>query len=226
MNKHVVKLKKYWESDASFITLLVMLFFTVFILPILIDEKEDSTIFLNGMFVMLFILGMLSTKDRLLFIMSAVMVIIHVVLRLIRFSDNTYEFYFEERIVIVLNLIVFTVINFRLLFRDNEVNLHRVIGAVNVYLLVALIGSFCFEVMQLTAGDSLTGDFTFKGQDKDFGIFIYYSLNTITTLGIGDIIPITVAAKMLSVLLSAFGILYPAVVIDKMVSISSVRNEK
>ncbi|MCR9017480.1 potassium channel family protein [Aquiflexum gelatinilyticum] len=219
------KSKRYWESDASFITLLVMLLFTVFFLPILIHHKEDSTYFLNTMFIMLFVIGMFSARERLFFTIAATLVVIHLVLRMIRFSDNPYEFYFEERIVILLNLLVFSIINFRLLFRNSEVNLYRVIGAINVYLLVALMGSFGFELMQLSNGNAISGDMTFEGRDRDFGNYIYFSLVSVTTVGFGDMLPVSIGAKMLSVFLSTFGILYPAVVIAKLVS-SSPQREK
>jgi hypothetical protein len=218
MNGIIRKSKKYWESDASFITLLVMLLFTVFVLPVLIDKQENSTFFLNAMFIMLFLIGMFSARERAYFIIAASLVAIHIILRLIRFGDNPYEFYFEERVVILLNLIVFTVINFRLLFRDNEVNLYRVIGAINVYLLVGLMGSFGFELIQLSNENAILGDIMFEGKDRDFGNYIYFSLVSVTTVGFGDILPGNISAKMLSVFLSTFGILYPAVVIAKLVS--------
>ena len=219
------KSKKYWESDASFITLLVMLLFTVFFLPVLIDKKDDSTYFLNAMFIMLFVIGMFSARERVYFIVAAVMVVVHLILRMVRFSENPYGFYFEERVVILLNLMVFTVINFRLLFRDNEVNLYRVIGAINVYLLVALMGSFGFELIHLSSGDSISGELTFEGNDSDFGNYIYFSLVSVTTVGFGDFIPANMGAKMLSVFLSTFGILYPAVVIAKLLSFAQVREK-
>jgi hypothetical protein len=223
MSRILEKSKKYWESDTSFITLLVMLIFTVFFLPILIDKKEGSTYFLNAMFIMLFMIGMFSARDKLFFSIAAALVVVHMVLRIIRFSNNPLEFYFEERVVILLNLMVFTIINFRLLFRDNEVNLYRVIGAINVYLLVALMGSFGFELMQLSEGNAILGNIEYTGSDLDFGNYIYFSLVTVTTVGFGDMLPGNTSAKMLSVFLSTFGILYPAVIIAKLVSTAPTR---
>jgi hypothetical protein len=47
---------------------------------------------------------------------------------------------------------------------------------------------------------------------------VYYSLVSLTTVGYGDIYPDGMAARMLSVMLSAVGILYPAVVISRLIS--------
>jgi len=221
MSNYLQKAKNYWVSDTSFVTLLAMLLFTVFILPVMIDREGDTTIFLNIMFILLFIVGVFSAMERGFLIASISMITIHLLLRLIRFTDNPYEFYLLERIVIILNLLLLVVINVRLLFRDQEVNTYRVVGAVNVYLLVALAGAFGFEVIQLLTENSIGGEITISGMDVDFGDYMYFSLVSISTVGFGELYPVHMSSKMLSVFLSALGILYPAVVIAKLVSFAS-----
>jgi hypothetical protein len=219
MKQSLKNFKSYWESDASFISLLVMLVFTVFVLPVIIDvQSRDSTILFNLLLISLFVVGLFSAREKAFIIISIVFVSLHLLLRVIRFSDTSYEFYFIERVVIVLNLVLFAVINIRLLFRDNEVNTYRIIGAVNVYLSVALAGAFGFELIHLLTGKSLSGEVDLVGGDKDFITYTYFGLSSLTTVGFGDIYPASASARMLSVFLSAIGILYPAVVIARLVS--------
>jgi hypothetical protein len=225
MYTYLQKTKNFWISDVSFVTLLGMLLFTIFILPVLIDREEDSAIFLNFMFILLFFVGVFSSNKKSYLTASVSLLTIHLLLRLIRFTDNPYEFYLLERIVIILNLTLLVVINIRLLFRDQEINTYRVIGAVNVYLLVALAGAFGFELIHLTLGDAIEGDVDLLGKDGDYGAYIYFSLVSISTVGFGDIYAGDIAAKMLAVFLSVLGILYPAVVIAKLVS-TSVEKKK
>ena len=111
MFNYLRKAKNYWVSDASFVTLLVMLLFTVFILPVMIDKKGDTTVFLNIMFILLFFVGIFSSREREIMIASISMVVAHLLLRLIRFTDNPYEFYILERVVILLNLLLLIFIN-------------------------------------------------------------------------------------------------------------------
>lgn len=59
------------------------------------------------------------------------------------------------------------------------------------------------------------------GSDKDFSIYVYFSLVSLTTVGFGDYTPVNISAKMVSVLMSTVGILYPAVVIAKLVGYST-----
>lgn len=153
-----------------------------------------------------------------------ILVSIHVLLRIIRFTDNPFQFLELERIVIILNLGVFILINFKLLFRDQEANVYRIVGAVNVYLSVALMATFAFELIHLHFGTSIAGNLELRGDDSDFAEFMYFSLLSISTVGFGDVHPDNIQAKMISSFVSVFGILYPAIVIAKLVSISTKRD--
>ncbi|WP_158859161.1 potassium channel family protein [Lunatibacter salilacus] len=218
MRAYIKKFKNYWESDASFISLLVMLVITVFVLPIMIDSERENTLFLNFMFIGLFFIGTFSSRERTITIASITMLVVHLGLRLIRFSDSPYEYYLMERVVIVINLLLFIFINIRLLFRDYQVNAHRIIGAINVYLSVAMAGAFGFEIIHLILGGSIEGNIELLGGDQDYGNYIYYSLTNLSTVGYGDLYAVNIQAKMLSVFLSVVGILYPAVIIAKLIS--------
>lgn len=110
MRSTITQIKNYWLSDASFITLLIMLVFIVFVMPVIIDMGYNSIIFLNIMFIALFFTGIFSTKENSLIVITIILFFTHVVLKLIRFSDSPYEFYFLERIVGLLNLLVFILI--------------------------------------------------------------------------------------------------------------------
>ncbi|MCX2454391.1 potassium channel family protein, partial [Pedobacter sp. PLR] len=103
-------------------------------------------------------------------------------------------------------------------FRNAESNTYRVIGAVNVYLLFALMGAFAFEILKIQTGKSIAGNINLQNNDADYATYVYFSLVSLTTVGYGDIYPDGMASRMLSVLLSAVGILYPAVVIARLVS--------
>lgn len=174
-----------------------------------------------------FFTGIWSSRNAYLILITSLLFLTRVTLRLLRFSDLPVEFYLMERVFGLINMAVFIFVNFRLLFRNQEVNLYRVIGAVNVYLLLALLGAFAFELIQLTTGNSISGqamidsEQKMTGSDKDFSIYVYFSLVSLTTVGFGDYTPVNISAKMVSVLTSTVGILYPAVVIAKLVGYST-----
>lgn len=216
---------EYWLTDASFGLLLLILLFTVFVLPILIEYGHVHSIFVNTVFLFLFFTGIWSSQQRGLIIISSVLFFAQLTLRILRFSDWDFEFYLLERIVGILNMTVFIMLNIRLLFRDSEINIFRVIGAINVYLSVAVLGAFVFEIIHLMTGSSISGSPDLSGLDEDYAYYIYFSLVSLTTVGFGDLYPVQIMAKMLSVLLSTIGILYPAVVIAKLVSGNHVKTQ-
>lgn len=153
--------------------------------------------------------------------MTSILFIAQLSLRIIRFSTFDFEFYLVERFIGILNMLVFIFLNIKLLFRNNEISVYRIIGAVNVYLLVAILGAFIFEIIYLTTGSGIAGEINLTGIDQDFALYIYFSLVSLTTLGFGDLYPVQIMAKMLSTFLSMVGILYPAVVIAKLVGSSA-----
>ncbi|MBN7816541.1 potassium channel family protein [Algoriphagus pacificus] len=210
----------YWLTDASFGVLLLILVFTVFVLPILIEYENVHFIFVNTVFLFMFFTGIWSSRERFLVFLTSGLFFTQLGLRLLRFSELDFEFYLSERIVGILNMLVFIFLNIRLLFRDREVNIYRIIGAINVYLLVAILGAFLFEIIHLITGSGIAGVGDLQGIDEDYAQYIYFSLVSLTTVGFGDLYPTQIMAKMLSVFLSTIGILYPAVVIARLVGTS------
>ncbi|WP_084286881.1 potassium channel family protein [Pedobacter nyackensis] len=226
MKRIINKVKEYWHSDTSFITLLVMLFFMVFIMPVLLEGAVVNILLLNILFLTLYFIGIFSSEDNWNIYVSLFLFLVHLILLMIRFNDTPKEYYLIERLVGLVNMGLFVFINLRLLFRNAERNIYRVIGAVNVYLLFALMGAFAFEILKIQTGKSIAGNISLQNNDTDYAVYVYYSLVSLTTVGYGDIYPNGMASRMLSVLLSAVGILYPAVVIARLVTNSIVSNKE
>jgi hypothetical protein len=201
-----------------------MLLVMVFIMPVLVEGGTVDIVFLNVLFLMLYFIGIFSSEDKWNIYLSSFLFMAHLILMIIRFDDTPRQFYLLERLVGLVNMSLFIFINVRLLFRDAESNTYRVIGAINVYLLFALMGAFAFEILKIQTGKSIAGNISLKNNDADYATYVYYSLVSLTTVGYGDIYPDGMASRMLSVLLSAVGILYPAVVIARLVSNNIKRN--
>jgi hypothetical protein len=104
-------------------------------------------------------------------------------------------------------------------FGSGRVTLHRVQGAVVLYLNFAL---FFFTIYRLV--DALVPD-AFKGlppTGAEFGsgaALLYFSFSTLTTVGYGDITPLHPLARNLANLESVIGQLYPATLLARLVSL-------
>ena len=217
----------YLVNDLSFVALLFILIFIVFVLPVLIELGHLDMFFVNLVFIFLFFTGIWSCNNRFLVVLTSFLFIAQVTLKLLRIGEIQQDIYLFERVVGILNMGVFIFLNIRLLFRNQEVNLYRIIGAINVYLLVAITGAFGFEIIHLTVGTSIENlnqslsSRPISGVEEDFAGHLYFSLVSLTTVGFGDYTPVNILSKMLAVFLSTIGILYPAVVIARLVGADS-----
>ncbi len=224
MRTLISKFQSYWLADASFVTLLIMLIAAVFVLPVIMEISGHGVLLFNILLLSVFFSGIFSTRSVGLISVSAILFSIHLTLRIIRFGENPYSFYISENVIGIANTLVFIFINLKLLFRDHIVNAYRIIGAVNVYLLFALMGALTLEVIHAATGASIGGNVVLSGTDNDYGHFIYFSLASLTTVGFGDIYAVNISGKMLATFLSALGVLFPAIVIARLVGLASSRS--
>jgi len=224
MRNLIRNFQSYWLADASFVTLLIMLIAAVFVLRVIMEISGHGVLLFNILLLSVFFSGIFSTRSAGLISVSAILFSVHLTLRLIRFGDNPYSFFVLENVIGIANALVFIVINLRLLFRDQIVNAYRIVGAVNVYLLLALMGALTLEVIHAATGVSLGGNVVLSGKDNDYVHFIYFSLASLTTVGFGDIYAVSTPARMLATFLSTLGVLFPAIVIARLVGLASSRS--
>jgi Ion channel len=220
MRNLMAKLQSYWLTDTSFVTLLIMLVAAVFVLPIIMELSGWGVLLFNILLLSVFFSGIFSTRSVGLIALSAILFSIHLLLRVIRFGENPYSFFVLENVIGIANALVFIFINLQLLFRDKRVNAYRIIGAINVYLLFALMGALTLEVIHAATGVSIGGNVVLTGTDEDYVHFIYFSLTSLTTVGFGDIYAVSTPAKMLATFLSTVGTLFPAIIIARLVGLS------
>ena len=102
------------------------------------------------------------------------------------------------------------------IFREKEVTTDLIMGAVCVYFFLGLMWGVVFSLLESLQ----PGSFQFgQGQAADIINFTYYSFVTQTTLGYGDITPITAPARSFSLLEAVIGQLYVAVLIARLVGL-------
>ena len=91
------------------------------------------------------------------------------------------------------------------IYRQDKVTRDLIFSAVVVYLLMAIMWTFIYRVIETAH----PGSFTIPTTDIHERMrFIYFSLVTITTLGYGDIVPKTSLASSLATLEAVVGQLY------------------
>ena len=103
-----------------------------------------------------------------------------------------------------------------LIIKTERVNIGVLYAAVNVYLLIGIIGGFIFMLLESSNPGSLI-NLNIENLSSPSNFF-YFSFITLSTLGYGDITPASQAAKSVSMILSTTGPLYLTILVALLVS--------
>jgi len=100
------------------------------------------------------------------------------------------------------------------LIKIDEVDSNVIMEAVNIYLLIGVLGAIVLSVIN----HSIPGSIAAISPDAKMHEYLYFSFVTLTTLGYGDISPSLPLAKNIVVFLAIFGQFYIAVIMAFLVS--------
>jgi hypothetical protein len=103
-------------------------------------------------------------------------------------------------------------------FRQGRVTYHRIIGAILLYLLIAVAFATLFLFVGLSDQGAIKGIIFDDDQSLASALF-YLSFVTLTSTGYGDIIPIHPLARSLCNIESVIGQLYPATLLARLVTL-------
>jgi hypothetical protein len=98
------------------------------------------------------------------------------------------------------------------------VTVHRILGAVAVYLLIGVIWAEAYDLVETIAPGALS--VPAPHPPHDVAHFVYYSFATLTTVGYGDVVAVHPAARSLATLEAVVGQLYSAILVARLVGLS------
>lgn len=139
-------------------------------------------------------------------------------------SDGVTPLYFTGTFLVFLSFVIFQFLRF--ILRSPRVNSEVLCAAVATYLLMGLLWAGAYGLVAHVQPGSFTGLPAGSPPLQGFDT-LYFSLLTLTTVGYGDILPVSGPARMLAVMEAASGTMYMAVLIARLVSVySSTNNPK
>jgi hypothetical protein len=103
-------------------------------------------------------------------------------------------------------------------FRPGRVTYHRIIGAILLYLLIAVAFGTLFIFVGLSIPDAFKG-IAFDDNPALANSVFYLSFVTLTSTGYGDIVPVHPIARSLCNIESVVGQLYPATLLARLVTL-------
>ena len=211
-------------SQRRFLILLVLILFMIVGTPFL-DDFFPIMVFMDVLLTAIFIAIIFAIRSKRSHLIIASFLALPLVI-------STWSYYFVEFPHISLLTRVFGVLFFayavfnilQIIARSEVVTKETIYAAIVAYLLIALMWAFIYIVLNTL----VPGSFSFpeRGIRAETMRFEYFSFVTITTLGYGDVTPLTNKASALVLLEAIVGQVYLVVLVAWLVGMHVSRRSK
>ena len=194
--------------------LLASILLVFFIGPVAFDYGLLSIVNLEILFLLILIFSIfLHRHDSKLFKVTVVSLII-ILINILFFDNNqSVSQYFLKILIISITIVEL----FREIFKTKIIDSHIISSAISIYVLVGIFWYLLFMFLLMIDPDSFyIRNFNPEMVSIDM---IYFSFTTLTTLGYGDITPVSYTAKMWSITEAMMGVMFLAVMISRVVSL-------
>jgi hypothetical protein len=222
------RFSEFWWSGQGFSALLIILLLFFFLSPFV--GSTVNSFFLAIFYIPLLISGVATvTRNRLLraiaFVAAAIVLIFNILHQ--NFPDRIFTgcWYFS---ILVFFFLLLSVLLHQV-FRDGPVSSHRIRGAVAAYMLIGLTWTYIYLLITLLLDNAFSFPPTTTAHPDDPTLqstLAYYSFVTLTTLGYGDTVPVHPVARMFAILEALIGMLYPATLLARLVSLEIMYRNK
>ena len=194
--------------------LLASILLVFFIGPVAFDYGLLSIVNLEILFLLILIFSIfLHQHDTKLFKVTVASLII-ILINILFFDNNqSVSQYFLKILIVSITIVEL----FREIFKTKIIDSHIISSAISIYVLVGIFWYLLFMFLLMIDPDSFhIRNFNPEMVSIDM---IYFSFTTLTTLGYGDITPVSYTAKMWSITEAMMGVMFLAVMISRVVSL-------
>lgn len=217
MRRLINKTTSVWKKEEGAALLLPLLVAAIFVAPLLREWFPFLAALSTALLVLLFVVGALVvTRNAWGGIAASLLAGSAIALEVVRQLDGTDLFAPWRLGLASLTIGLFTAVMLVRVFAPGPVTSYRLLGAVAAYLLVGLTWAYVYDFLEVVRPGSFQAARSVT--EGTYPTLLYYSFVTLTTVGYGDVLPITSAARALSNLESLVGVLYPAVLIGRLLS--------
>ena len=213
-------LYRFWNTDRNLTALLIMLVLLLFVITPLASGNVIGTELSIGFFSVLTVTGVAAVARR------PRMAVVVMVTAAASIAMDWYAHFgggggvqlidlsIRAGFVVMLGVVVMLQV-----FRPGDITHHRVQGTVVVYLLAGLAWAHLYDIVHLIDPSSIRLPIAPVVASARLALFQYFSFETLTTLGYGDVLPIGAFARALASSEALFGQLYPALMIARLVTL-------
>ena len=210
------RLLRFWEGDNSMPVILALLVLLIFVWPVLITPAQPVEYVRDIAFSALLLAGAITAmKYSWLRLVVGAILGVSLLVRWAAVAWPSEALLVGREVSTLLLLALFCLIVGARVYRAGPVTSQRIMGAVAVYLLLGLSWEQGYELLHMLHPEA------FGGVDADVGpdAWIYFSFVTLTTLGYGDITPVSTLARSMVVFEALAGQIYLVVMLARLVAL-------
>jgi hypothetical protein len=115
----------------------------------------------------------------------------------------------------ILFLMIVIVIFLSKIFSEDKVTGESIKGGISIYFLLGYLWVYLYSLALLVNPEAIS----FPAHASELSYILYFSFTTLTTLGYGDITPVSLVARNLTILESTIGQIYLTVLIARLVGL-------
>ncbi len=142
--------------------------------------------------------------------------------------DGDPQFLLKVILSLLLLTLLFTatsVLNFVL--DEGAVGIEHIFGAICAYILIAMAFGTLDFILELSQPGAFSGvHMEPHAGERPWGQFLYFSFTTLSTVGYGDIVPVTPRARSFAILEQLVAVFYVAILISRLTGMYTPTNRK
>jgi hypothetical protein len=212
-------LNHLWSKESGLSGMLVLLFAMHFILIPLFGSYSSIMVVLNIFWMLFLIAGIISlSKSKRQAIQISIIPFLFILFGWINFFDSTPFLLMVDIVLTLCTFFLLIILVMMKVFEPGPITGYRVAGSIVVYMILAHL----WAVIYLFVYEHIPGSFSitlppFESNTLQAN-FLYFSYITITTTGFGEIVPLHPFARSLVQVEAITGVLYPVILIGRLVS--------
>jgi hypothetical protein len=215
--------RHFWETDRGLSFLLFFLVVLIFLVPNSGLFDRFGRLAVDAVFTLLLLAGVASiSRQRGATIVVGLITVFGLAVRWIGRIAPSQGIEIAISLSGLVSIVLLAVVVLSQVFRAGSVNRHRILGAIAAYLLIGLAWAEGYTALALFVPDAFA---TPGSHIADPEQWLYFSFVTLTTIGYGDITPISSLARSLAVLEALTGQLYPAILLARLVGLEVSSSE-
>lgn len=210
---------RFWIKESGLSSMLVLLFIMHFIVIPLFGSHSSFMIVLTVFWMLLVLAGIFTlAKNRQQAVRFSVLPFLFLICQWLAVFYSGAFVLWSDFLLTVITVLILMVLVLIKVFEPGPVTAYRIVGSIVVYMLAANLWAivYLFLFHQIEGAFQLTPS-VFASSSDQAG-FMYFSYITITTTGYGEIVPLHPIARSLVLVEALFGVLYPVVLIGRLVS--------